>query len=154
MIHGVVNARGEAVVRLRVRGPGGVELDLDAVVDSGFTGSLVLATPTVAALGLVRESGGGAVLADAFTKTFGIVGAVAGAANISGAMAPVIVGVVLAVVLALVGVSVFSGLLDQAALLQTALNVETNGAELVNEMRIMNKYLRQIVPFLKDPPGK
>ena len=34
MIRGAVNARLEAVVRLRVRGPGGAETDLDAVIDS------------------------------------------------------------------------------------------------------------------------
>ena len=42
MIRGVVNARNEAVVRLRVRGPAGSESDIDAVIDSGFTGSLAL----------------------------------------------------------------------------------------------------------------
>lgn len=42
MIQGVVNARHEAVVRLRVRGPGGVEADLNLIVDSGFTASLAL----------------------------------------------------------------------------------------------------------------
>ena len=39
MIAGVVNARHEAVVRLRVRGPAGPELDVDTVIDSGFTAS-------------------------------------------------------------------------------------------------------------------
>ena len=34
MIQGVVNASHEAVVRLRVRGPGGVESDVDVIVDS------------------------------------------------------------------------------------------------------------------------
>jgi hypothetical protein len=40
MIRGTVNARLEALIRLRVRGPGGAELDMDAIVDSGFTSSL------------------------------------------------------------------------------------------------------------------
>ena len=31
MIRGVVNARHEAVVRLRVRGPGGVESDVESL---------------------------------------------------------------------------------------------------------------------------
>jgi hypothetical protein len=39
MIRGVVNTQCEAVVRLRVRGPSGAGLDVDAVVDSGFTAS-------------------------------------------------------------------------------------------------------------------
>jgi hypothetical protein len=43
MIRGVVNARHEAVLRLRVRGPGESELDVDTVIDSGFTASRLLA---------------------------------------------------------------------------------------------------------------
>jgi clan AA aspartic protease len=70
MLRGVVNARHEAVVRLRVRGPGGTEADVDAVVDSGFTGSLTLPAATVAALGLTRQSGGRAVLADGSVRPF------------------------------------------------------------------------------------
>ncbi len=54
MIQGVVNLRNEAIVRLRVRGPGGVEADVDFIVDSGFTSSLTLPTAMVIALGLVR----------------------------------------------------------------------------------------------------
>jgi len=64
MIAGAVNARNEAVVRLRVRGPVGVESTIDAIVDSGFNGSLTLPAATVAALGFARQSGGGALLAD------------------------------------------------------------------------------------------
>ncbi|MHB1557377.1 MAG: clan AA aspartic protease [Isosphaeraceae bacterium] len=64
VIRGVVNSQNEGIVSLRVRGPAGSELDVDAVVDSGFTASLALPAPTIAALGLVRQSGGGAVLAD------------------------------------------------------------------------------------------
>jgi predicted aspartyl protease len=61
MIRGAVNARHEAIVRLRVRGPSGVELDVDAIVDSGFTSSLTLPAAMVTALGLVRQLGGSAV---------------------------------------------------------------------------------------------
>ncbi len=63
MIQGVVNARHEAIVRLEVQGPDGVE-SVEAIVDTGFTSALTLPTATVAALGLVRESGGTAVLAE------------------------------------------------------------------------------------------
>jgi len=52
MIQGVVNARHEAVVGLRVRGPGGVELGVDVIVDSGFTASLTLPMAVVTALAL------------------------------------------------------------------------------------------------------
>ncbi len=72
MIRGVVNARHEAVVRLRVRGPGGVESDGDMIVDSGFTSSLTLPAATVTALGLVRKSGGTAKLADGSVRQFDI----------------------------------------------------------------------------------
>jgi clan AA aspartic protease len=64
MIQGMVNARHEAIVRLRLRGPSGVETDVDAIVDSGFTSSLTLPMATVTALGLARHSGGNGVLAD------------------------------------------------------------------------------------------
>jgi clan AA aspartic protease len=72
MIRGIVNTRREAIVRLRVRGPGGPESDVDAIVDSGFTASLTLPATTVAALGLVRQSGGTAVLADGSVRQFDI----------------------------------------------------------------------------------
>jgi clan AA aspartic protease len=64
MIQGAVNNKFEAVVRLRVRGPSGVESDIDAIVDSGFTSFLTLPAKTVTALGLIQQSGSRAVLAD------------------------------------------------------------------------------------------
>ena len=64
MIRGFVNADSEAIVRLRLRGPGGVECDVEAIVDSGFSSSLTLPAATLATLGLVRQSGGIAQLAD------------------------------------------------------------------------------------------
>ena len=72
MIQGVVNACHEAGVRLRMRGPGGVESDVDAIVDSGFTVSLTLPATTVTALGLVRQSGSSALLADGSLRQFDI----------------------------------------------------------------------------------
>ena len=72
MIVGQVNSRLEAIVPLRVRGPGGIELDLKAVLDSGYTGSLTLSAETIAALALVRQSGGMAMLADRSTRPFDI----------------------------------------------------------------------------------
>ena len=64
MIRGFVDHRYQAVVRLRVRGPSGIEIDVDAVFDSGFTDSLALPPDTIAVLGLVRQIGGTAVMAD------------------------------------------------------------------------------------------
>jgi clan AA aspartic protease len=72
MIRGDVNTRNEAVVRLRLRGPGGVEADVDAIVDSGFTASLTLPMAVVTALGLARQSGGTAVLGDGSVRQFDI----------------------------------------------------------------------------------
>jgi predicted aspartyl protease len=72
MIRGTVNAQGEAVVRLRVRGPRGAEQDVDAVIDTGFTASLTLPAATVAALGLVLQSGGRAGLGDGSVRQFAI----------------------------------------------------------------------------------
>jgi clan AA aspartic protease len=66
VIHGAVTASREPVVRLRVRGPAGVT-DVELVVDTGFTGALVLPTTIVTALGLPWRSGGTAVLADGMT---------------------------------------------------------------------------------------
>ena len=72
MIRGIVNARHEAVVRLRVRGPGGVESAVDAIVDSGFTSSLTLPAKMVTAMGLTRQTGGTSVLADGSLRQFDI----------------------------------------------------------------------------------
>lgn len=67
MIRGAVTASREPVVGLRVRGPGGAVADVNVVVDTGFTGALVLPAVVVAALGLPWRSGGTAVLADGST---------------------------------------------------------------------------------------
>jgi clan AA aspartic protease len=72
MIQGVVNNRHEAIVRLRVRGPSGVESDVEAIVDSGFTSSLALPIEMVTALTLARHSGSAAVLADGSIRQFDI----------------------------------------------------------------------------------
>ena len=55
MIRGIVNARLEAKLPLTVISPNGTKLEVDAIIDTGFTGSLVLPTATIAALGLVRK---------------------------------------------------------------------------------------------------
>ena len=63
-MRGLVNARHEAVIRLRVRGSGGPELALDVLVDSGCALPLTLPTEAVASLGLVRQTSSDAVMAD------------------------------------------------------------------------------------------
>lgn len=67
---GTVNARVEARLRLALIGPTGTRLEVDSVVDTGFTGSLVLPAAIVAALGLERRSGGSATLADGSTCNY------------------------------------------------------------------------------------
>lgn len=68
MIHGTVTTDHEPVVHLKVRGPGGIEKELDVVVDTGFTGALVLPNGVIDQLGLNWRSGGTAVLADGTTQ--------------------------------------------------------------------------------------
>ena len=70
MIRGAVNARLEAVVRLQVRGPDGAEFQVDAVIDTGYTGSLTLPEAVATSLGLVRRSGGRAMLADGSLRRY------------------------------------------------------------------------------------
>ena len=67
---GAVNKRLEAIVPLRVRGPMGDELEVSAVIDTGYTGSLTLPAGVAASLGLPRRSGGRAVLADGSVRRF------------------------------------------------------------------------------------
>jgi len=52
MILGVVNAHSEATIRLPVRDAAGHEHEIEAVLDTGFNGSLTLLPAIIAALGL------------------------------------------------------------------------------------------------------
>ena len=52
MITGVVNSNREAIIRLVVAGPRGQQQDIEAIIDTGFTGFLTLPPALVAALGL------------------------------------------------------------------------------------------------------
>ena len=72
MIRGTVNARLEAVIRLRVRGPGGAEMDFDAIIDTGFSSSLTLPATAVAALALIRQSSSVATLGDGSVRSFDV----------------------------------------------------------------------------------
>jgi clan AA aspartic protease len=72
MIRGVVDSLNEAVVRLRLRGPRGMEADTDAIVDTGFTSSLTMPASIVTALGLIRQSRGTAQLADGSTCQYDV----------------------------------------------------------------------------------
>ena len=52
MITGVVTAAREAVLRVQVQGPAGQTVEVEAVLDTGFTGFLTLPTAVVMTLGL------------------------------------------------------------------------------------------------------
>jgi predicted aspartyl protease len=54
MIPGVVNDNLEATVHLQVHGPGGLEQDIEAVIDTGFNGFLTVSPALVRRLGLLR----------------------------------------------------------------------------------------------------
>lgn len=69
---GMVNTQLEAIVRLRDRGPSGSEIELDAVIDTGYTGVMTLPATTVDTLGLIRQSGGQALLADGSSRRFDV----------------------------------------------------------------------------------
>ena len=55
VLTGTVNSDYEAVVRLRVRGPSGRDLETEAIIDTGFTGSLTLPKEVVTRLGLLFQ---------------------------------------------------------------------------------------------------
>ena len=67
---GAVSAHLEAVVRLRLRGPSGAEAQLEAIIDTGYTGSLTLPAAVATSLGLPKLTGGRAVLADGSVRRF------------------------------------------------------------------------------------
>ncbi len=72
MIEGVVNAAYEAVITLTVQGPAGQTQDIDAVVDTGFTGFLTLPSGVVMELGLPFINVSQATLADGSEVTLDV----------------------------------------------------------------------------------
>jgi clan AA aspartic protease len=71
MTVGSVNASLEAVVRLTVQGTRGQQ-EIEAVVDTGFSGYLTLPTPLIEALGLPPSGRGRAILADGSEVSFNV----------------------------------------------------------------------------------
>jgi clan AA aspartic protease len=72
MIRGVVNRHLEATVRLEVVGAGGQRQEVDAIIDTGFTGFLTLPSAVVTALALpwlCRQEG---ILADGSVHIFDV----------------------------------------------------------------------------------
>jgi len=72
MITGIVNANREAMIRLRVRGPQGQEQEIEAIIDTGFNGFLILPPSLITVLGLPRLGRGRAVLANGSEALFDI----------------------------------------------------------------------------------
>jgi len=62
----------EARIRVRVRGPRGRQLPIDAVIDTGFNGWLTLPPALVASLGLSWQTFIRAVMADGREDTFNV----------------------------------------------------------------------------------
>ena len=91
MIGGVVNARREATLRLRLRGPTGVEANVIGLVDTGFTAAVALPPPTIVSLKLVGGPGGRAKLGDGSVREFHLYAA---EVDWDGAWRPVVVSAV------------------------------------------------------------
>ena len=72
MIEGVVNADFEPVVSLALRGPAGQTREIEAVIDTGFTGFLTVPTSLAAELGMDYRGRGWATLADGSEITFDV----------------------------------------------------------------------------------
>jgi clan AA aspartic protease len=71
MMTGMVRSR-EARIRLKIRGSGGREQEIEAVINTGYTAWLTLPPAMVAALGLPWHSVGRGVLADGSNCLFDI----------------------------------------------------------------------------------
>ena len=67
-VSGVVNSGREAVIRLRVRGPGGSVAEVDAVIDTGYSGVMALPAASCMTLGLPQRAGVTTVLADGSSR--------------------------------------------------------------------------------------
>lgn len=72
MIEGVVNAAYEPIVTLGVQGPTGQASEIEAVIDTGFTGFLTVTPALVSELGLRYLTRGWASLADGSEVPFDI----------------------------------------------------------------------------------
>ena len=72
MIEGAVNDAYEAVVALSLQGPAGQVRDIEAVIDTGYSGFLTLPTALVMELGLLFAYVGRALLANDDEVTFDV----------------------------------------------------------------------------------
>ena len=72
MIAGSVNRDREAIVRLVIVGPQGREREVEAIVDTGYTGSLTLPSEVAFDLDLPYLMRGSAILADGSESLFNV----------------------------------------------------------------------------------
>jgi clan AA aspartic protease len=72
MIIGIVNAYREATIRLIVQDADGQGHDIEAVIDTGFTGFLTLPPSLITALGLTWRGYASAVLGDGSLQQFDV----------------------------------------------------------------------------------
>lgn len=72
MITGVVNAKREAIIHVVVRGPNGQEYEIDAVIDTGFTGFLTLPSSLILSLDLTWRGQAQAELGDGSLHQFDV----------------------------------------------------------------------------------
>ncbi len=72
MIEGVVNAAYEPVVVLVVQGPSGQASEIEAIIDTGFTGFLTVTPALATELGLALVGTSRATLADGSEVTFDV----------------------------------------------------------------------------------
>jgi clan AA aspartic protease len=69
VISGTINSELEAIVRLSIRGPWS-EIEIEAIIDTGFNGALILPPDIIATLGLSQASQVRGVLADGSERAF------------------------------------------------------------------------------------
>ena len=72
MVTGTVNSRYEMTIKLPVRNSAGQQQEIEAVLDSGFTGSLTLPPSLIASLGLPWRSRSSAILANGHVEEIDI----------------------------------------------------------------------------------
>jgi clan AA aspartic protease len=72
VISGQVNVHREAVVALVVQGPSGQSREIEAVIDTGFTGRITLPPDLIAALSLPFRGRGSVILGDGRESAFDI----------------------------------------------------------------------------------
>jgi clan AA aspartic protease len=72
MITGVVNANGEALLRVVIGDLGTQRIVVDALIDTGYTGCLTLPPFTIAALNLPWRGSEEGILADGSTQMFDV----------------------------------------------------------------------------------